>query len=85
MDEKTSKLTPEMLESLRNRISEIDLDILELLETRVSIATQIGLWKKENNLPIYAPEVEANFFLLVVNIQVWLKRFGRLLCVIPEQ
>ena len=42
MDEKTSKLTPEMLESLRNRISEIDLDILELLETRVSIATQIG-------------------------------------------
>ena len=59
MDEKTSNLTPEMLESLRNRISEIDLDILELLETRVSIATKIGSWKKEHNLPIYAPEVEA--------------------------
>lgn len=58
MNEKTSNLTPEMLESLRNRISEIDLDILELLETRVSIATQIGSWKKEHNLPIYAPEVE---------------------------
>lgn len=59
MNEKTTELTPEMLESLRNRISEIDLDIMELLETRVEIAKQIGVWKKENNLPIYAPEVEA--------------------------
>lgn len=59
MKAETSKLTPEMLDSLRNRISEIDLDILELLETRVSIAKQIGSWKKANNLPIYAPQVEA--------------------------
>lgn len=58
MNEKTTELTPEMLESLRNRISEIDLDIMELLETRVEIAKQIGVWKKENNLPIYVPEVE---------------------------
>ena len=59
MNEKTTGLTPEMLESLRNRISEIDLDIMELLETRVAIAKQIGVWKKENNLPTYVPELEA--------------------------
>lgn len=37
---------------LRNRIDEIDKDILRLLELRFQVVKEIGAYKKANNLPI---------------------------------
>ena len=40
------------LEALRKRIDEIDTDLLRLLELRFQVVKEIGLFKKENKLPI---------------------------------
>jgi len=40
------------LEELRTRIDEIDKDLLRLLELRFQVVKEIGLFKKEHNLPV---------------------------------
>lgn len=63
-EQKDNKLTPVKdiysLESLRKQIAKIDRAILMLLEMRMDTATVIGRIKKERNLPIYRPDVEAD-------------------------
>ena len=63
-EQKNNKLTPVKdiysLESLRKQIAKIDRAILMLLEMRMDTATVIGRIKKERNLPIYRPDVEAD-------------------------
>jgi chorismate mutase len=46
---------PQSLTSLRHAISDIDHQILSLLTERMKISKEIGLYKKDNNLPIYDP------------------------------
>lgn len=41
------------LETLRNEISYLDENILELLQKRLEITDKIGKYKSENNLPIF--------------------------------
>ncbi len=50
----------------RNRINEIDLQILKLLNERADCAVKIGHYKKERNLPAWAPEREAEILRNVV-------------------
>ncbi len=40
------------LDELRSKINEIDENILALFEERMHIAKQIGMYKKEHNLPV---------------------------------
>ena len=47
------------LEELRNDIDKIDSEIIRLLNRRCRIAAEIGAWKKQNHLPVYAPERES--------------------------
>jgi chorismate mutase len=42
----------ENLTNLRKQIDEIDNDLLELLARRMSISNEIGLYKKEHNMPV---------------------------------
>jgi chorismate mutase len=49
-------VTLHSLEELRQRIDDIDADIVALLSARMRLATEIGLVKKELDLPIYQPE-----------------------------
>ncbi len=42
-----------MLEDLRKEIDECDNEIIRLLKKRMEISRDIGIIKKENNLPIY--------------------------------
>ncbi|MDH5415331.1 MAG: chorismate mutase [Flavobacteriaceae bacterium] len=42
----------------RNKIDEIDQQLLILLNRRAECAIEIGQIKKENNMPIYVPERE---------------------------
>lgn len=44
------------LSTLRNKIDEIDEELIQLLGKRMSVAREIGLFKKENNLTILQPE-----------------------------
>ncbi len=44
------------LKSLRDDIDKIDFDILELVAARNKIISEIGLYKKENNITIFKPE-----------------------------
>jgi len=46
------------LSKIRNKIDEIDQQIVELLNLRYKEVEQVGDWKKENNSPIYIPERE---------------------------
>ena len=46
------------LNELRISISELDEDIISLLEARVSLAKEVGEIKKIYNKPIYVPELE---------------------------
>jgi chorismate mutase len=48
------------LEQLRERIDEIDEEVVRLLNERASCALRIGEAKKEMGLPIYQPEREAD-------------------------
>ena len=47
------------LEQLRQRIDELDEDLVRLLNERASCALQIGEIKKTMGLPMYQPEREA--------------------------
>ncbi len=46
------------LNKIRNKIDEIDQQIVELLNLRYEEVERVGQWKKENNSPIYIPERE---------------------------
>lgn len=46
------------LDEMRRSIQSIDEQLVELLERRTKVVQMVGEYKKERNLPIYAPEVE---------------------------
>ena len=46
------------LSELRNRIDEIDSELVRLFTFRMDIAAQVADFKRENNLPIYVPARE---------------------------
>lgn len=46
------------LQELRNRIDQIDTDLVRLFTDRMDIAAQIADFKRENSLPIYVPNRE---------------------------
>lgn len=46
------KQSTENLNTLRRQIDELDEQFLELLAKRMRVSTEIGLYKKENNMPI---------------------------------
>jgi monofunctional chorismate mutase len=60
---------------LRNRIDEIDKDILRLLELRFQVVKEIGACKKANNLPILDANREKEVLqmrkALLVNQENW--------------
>jgi monofunctional chorismate mutase len=60
---------------LRNRIDEIDKDILRLLELRFQVVKEIGAYKKANNLPILDANREKEVLqmrkALLVNQENW--------------
>ena len=58
-DESTSDsaLTP-----LRRRIDEVDRDIVRLLNERASVVVEIGQIKRDDKMPIYAPDRERRVF-----------------------
>lgn len=47
------------LEAYRNKIDKIDEEILRLFEKRMELAGEIGQWKRENHMPVFQPEREA--------------------------
>lgn len=46
------------LQDLRREIDKIDDEILQLFVRRMGVAAQIAVYKKENNLPVFAPTRE---------------------------
>lgn len=46
------------LSGMRKEIDEIDRQIVDLLNRRYRIVLDVGKWKQENNMPVYAPERE---------------------------
>jgi chorismate mutase len=50
----------------RRRIDEIDLEILKLLNERSQCAVEIGRYKKNHQLPAWAPQREADILRNVV-------------------
>jgi len=43
---------------LRQRIDEIDNELLQLFMRRMDISAEISLYKKQNNIPVHDPERE---------------------------
>ncbi len=54
------------LKEYRDRIAEIDDQLLKLFSERMETAAEIGAWKKENGLPVYVPEIEQEKILKAV-------------------
>jgi chorismate mutase len=50
------------IEDWRNKIDELDRKLVELLNERASAARQIGLLKRDSQLPIYEPDREKQVF-----------------------
>lgn len=50
------------IDDLRNRIDELDRKLVELLNERASAARQIGLLKRDSQLPVYEPDREKQVF-----------------------
>ncbi len=63
----------EELSKLRNKIDEIDREILRLLNERAKLAKEVGHVKKQYNLPIYVPSREKLIFERLKEIN---KEFG---------
>jgi chorismate mutase len=61
-----SEFTLEALARCRDRIDEIDLRLLDLLNQRTSVVEQIGRIKQHLDLPIYEPKREDQVFENVV-------------------
>lgn len=57
----------EMLDELRSKIDDLDLQLLEILLKRMEIVNEIGWYKKKNNMTILQPERWNN--VLMKNIQ----------------
>ncbi|WKE63922.1 bifunctional chorismate mutase/prephenate dehydrogenase [Gallaecimonas kandeliae] len=49
-----------MLEELRGQIDQLDQQLLTLLEQRLALVREVGEVKREQGLPIYAPDREAS-------------------------
>ncbi|MDD5697912.1 MAG: prephenate dehydratase [Victivallaceae bacterium] len=49
-----------VLNKIRNKIDEIDRQIVELLNLRYQQVKEVGNWKRRNNSPVYVPERERN-------------------------
>ena len=54
------------LQDYRDRIAQIDDQMLELFSERMETAAKIGAYKKENGLPVHVPEVEKKKILKVI-------------------
>lgn len=50
----------------RKRIDEIDLELLRLLNERSRCAVEIGRYKEQHHMPVWAPEREAEILRHVV-------------------
>ena len=46
------------LQELRQKIDEIDDDLIRLFQQRMDVSAEIALYKKQNNIPVYDPERE---------------------------
>ena len=46
------------LQSLRQRIDEIDDDIVRLFQQRMDVSAEIAQYKRQNNMPVFDPERE---------------------------
>ena len=55
------------LKELRNKINEIDEELLSLYLKRMDISKQIGKYKKEHNLPIYDSKREEELINNLLN------------------
>lgn len=55
------------LKELRNKINEIDNELLSLYLKRMNISKQIGQYKKEHNLPIYDQKREEELINNLLN------------------
>ena len=55
------------LKELRNKINEIDEELLSLYLKRMDISKQIGQYKKEHNLPIYDSKREEELINYLLN------------------
>jgi len=63
------------IEDLRQRINEIDQELVRLLELRFQVVKEIGAYKKEHNLPILDAKREEEVLAMrkqqVSNIEDW--------------
>ncbi|MCF1426576.1 MAG: bifunctional chorismate mutase/prephenate dehydrogenase [Shewanella sp.] len=55
-----SEQSTQALEALRDKIDEIDQQLLELIRKRLDLVARVGVVKHGAGLPIYAPDREAN-------------------------
>ena len=46
------------LKSLRNDIDKIDSELIKLFQERMELSAKVGMYKQENNLPIFSKERE---------------------------
>lgn len=53
------------IKDLRNKIDTIDTQLVRLFAERMSISAQVAEYKRQNNLPIYVPEREADILMTV--------------------
>lgn len=49
-----------MLDKYRNEIDQLDQEIISLLDQRFEVTKQVGIYKKENNIPVLNQNREAS-------------------------
>lgn len=62
-----SEQTPHNLDDLRQRIDDIDARLVQLLNERAQAVVEVGMRKRSDGTPIYAPHREADVLQRVLN------------------
>ena len=63
--EKNDNAVPVELNKLRDRITDIDRKIIELLEERATLVKKVGELKRKHGLPFYSPDREKKIYKMI--------------------
>ena len=63
--EKDDNAVSVKLNALREKISDIDIKIIELLEERADLVKEVGDLKRMHRLPFYSPDREKNIYRMI--------------------
>jgi len=65
MERDDNKVSVEKLDTIRKNISDIDKEIIKLLEKRAELVKEVGAIKRSRKMPFYSPDRETKIYKMI--------------------